>query len=131
MVERQESRMEGRFYPSPEDGNMLKAMFQRQEAFAKRFRLSRNMPPAKISSWIKELCICQVAEQIELLEEVNWKHHKKEKKEIDIEAARMEVIDCWKYLMNQAITLGMTADDFWQYDQRKAEINEKRQKDGY
>lgn len=131
MVERQESRMGRRKVALPKGKDKLDAMYERQEAFVKTFGVSRNMPPADISRWVKEFCLCSVAEQVELLEEVNWKHWKTAKKEIDIEAARFEVVDALKFLMGQAVALGMTADDLYRYDQRKAEINEKRQKDKY
>lgn len=130
-MERQESRMD-RKVRSPKNGmDRLGDMYARQTEFAKTLGLNVNMPPAEVNRWLKELCLCSIMESAELLEETNWKHWKKREKQLDLEAARMEVVDELKFVLSKAIALSMTAEDLFQYFSRKGEINEQRQKDGY
>ncbi len=106
-------------------------MYVKQASFARKLGLTVNMPPAEVNRWLKELCLCSIMESAELLEETNWKHWKKEEKALDLEAARMEVVDELKFVMNKAIALSMSAEDIFQYFSRRGEINEQRQKENY
>lgn len=130
-MERQESKMDKKIR-KPEVGfDRLGDMYAKQLIFAKSFGLSVNMPPAEVNKWLKELCLCSIMESAELLEETNWKHWKKQSKPLDVEAARMEVIDELKFVFSKAIALSMTSEDIYQYFSRKGEINEQRQKENY
>ena len=130
-MQRQESRMDGKTRRPLGGLDMLTDMYRQQVGFARRLGLSVNMPPAEVNRWLKELCLCSIMESAELLEETNWKHWKRSEKPLDLEAARMEVVDELKFVMNKAIALSMSAEDIYQYFSRKGEINEQRQKEGY
>lgn len=130
-IERQESRMDGKTYKPLEGLDRLEDMYGQQASFAAKLGLSKNMPPADVNRWLKELCLASFMENAELLEETNWKHWKKKTKPLDLEAARMEVIDELKFVMNKAIALSMSSEDIFQYFSRKGEINEQRQKESY
>lgn len=131
-MERQKSSMiKGKTYDVRAGQDRLGQMFDDQLKFARQFGLTPNMPPAEVNRWLKELSLCAIMENAELIEELNWKHWKKTTKPLDLEAARMEVVDDLKFLMSKAIALSMTAEDLYQYFSRKGEINEERQKSGY
>ncbi len=123
--------MDVKVYKPFGDLDKLEDMYSQQLFFAKGLGLGVNMPPAEVNRWLKELCLCSIMESAELLEETNWKHWKKVTKKLDLEAARMEVVDELKFVLNKAIALSMTSEDIYQYFSRKGEINEQRQKEGY
>jgi NTP pyrophosphatase (non-canonical NTP hydrolase) len=131
MSERQICKMGEGKKPTFEGMDRLGTMFARQAKFAERFFNVGKMTQNEREQWVKEMCLCDVDETMELLNEVNWKHWKKTKKDIDVEQARFEVADKACFLLNIALLLGMDAESLFQYFMRKAQINNERQAKSY
>jgi hypothetical protein len=106
-------------------------MFAKQEEFAKKFFDVKSMGPKEREEWLKEMCVADIAESVELMNETRWKHWKKNQPPMDIEQARFEVADKMAFLINMALLLGMDAEALFQYHSRKVEINAERQKANY
>ncbi len=130
-IDRQISKMGEKQYSVKPGRDRLGTMFFSQEEFAKRFFDLKGLSPREREKWLKEMIMADIVESVELLNETNWKHWKKQTKEMDLEQARFEVVDKFKFLMTCALLLGMDAEMFFQMNQRKAEINAERQENNY
>jgi hypothetical protein len=62
---------------------------------------------------------------MEVLNEINYKHHKKEKV-INEDKVKEELIDCQKYLMNLMILWKITPQEFIEIFNKKSDIVEAR-----
>lgn len=60
----------------------------------------------------KEFVLQMADEDFELLREINWKHHKLVKKELDYERIRLELVDIFKFWLNICIIWGVEPKDF-------------------
>jgi NTP pyrophosphatase (non-canonical NTP hydrolase) len=127
MLERQVCKMGENKKTTFEGMDRLGTMFARQAKFAERFFNVGKMTQVEREQWVKEMCLCDVSETMELLDEVNWKHWKKTRKDVDIEQARFEVADKVCFLLNIAMLLGMDAESVFQYFMCKVQINFERQ----
>ena len=130
-MERQACEMKGGRKAVLPGQDRLGTMLTNQASFAKRYFDVTKLTQAERERWIKEMCLCLMAETAELLDEVNWKHWKKTQKNLDTEQARFEVADLQCFLFNLSMLLGMDAEALFQYYMRKAEINRERQAVGY
>lgn len=130
-MDRQLSQMDGKVRRVEPGKDRLETMLIRQKRFATGFFNTKAMGPAEREEWIKEMCLADIVETVELLNETRWKHWKKGGKPMDAEAARFEVADKLCFLLNIADLLEMNAESLFQHHQRKLDINEKRQKEGY
>lgn len=130
--DRQESKLSPKKFSVIPGRDRIGTMMAKQEAFMQTLGIDfKNMPPAERDKIIKECCLAAMVENVELLNEVNWKSWKKTKKPLDVEAARFEIIDDLCFLLEKAIILGMDSEMLFQYFLRKVEINEERQKNSY
>lgn len=66
----------------------------------------------------------------EAMGEIGWKPWATSK-HINRDAYCNELIDTWHFLMNMALVVGMTADEFSGRYFKKLELNVKRQREGY
>ena len=71
-----------------------------------------NFTGADKIRWTKEYLLCIMKEGTEALDELNWKHHTREDKEINLKNVYIELIDMQKYLWGLMHIWGMTYDDF-------------------
>ncbi len=126
-MDKQVCKMKGGRKVAPIGMDRLGAMVQAQAKFASRFFDISKLSQAERERWLKEMCLCMTAETMELLDMVNWKHWRKQLKELDVEQARFEVADMQCFLFNIGILLGMDAEAMYQYYTRKVEINHERQ----
>lgn len=130
--DRQVCEMKGKKFSVKAGRDRMGTMFHRQEEFMKAVGLDLvSMPPVERERLIKECCLADIVESVELLNEVNWKPWKRTKKPLDLEQARFEVVDKLCFLLEMAMALGMDAETLFQYHSRKVEINHERQTDGY
>lgn len=88
-------------------GNMLAD----QSAFCRRLAELGRLPVGA-EAQTKEFCLQLVAEAVELLDEVNWKHHRKADKAVDRGSLLAEAVDVQKFLINVLVAHGVTEDEF-------------------
>jgi len=72
---------------------------------------------------------CLSQENAEFVDSFPWKHWKKQ--EVNIQNARVEVVDMFHFLMSMAQVLGMSEEDFFQAYLKKNSVNHKRQDGDY
>lgn len=77
--------------------------------------------------WILQWTRAIVHEATELEDAFNWKHWKN-KKEIDWENVKEEIIDLWHFLLSLTIDAGLTANDVINEYLKKNEENYNRQR---
>lgn len=65
--------------------------------------------------WTKEYLLCIVDECMEVLEQLDWKHHKPEPKQINIDNLGIELIDIQKFLWGLCKIWDITEDKFNEY----------------
>lgn len=112
--------------------DMLETMFKTQKDFHKRLNPDfEGVPESGREDKLARTARNIMMEGAELMDQLNWKEWKKTKKQVEWEQVRYEIADIMAFLMNAAIEAGMTAEDFFQFYMRKAEVNVKRQENKY
>jgi dimeric dUTPase (all-alpha-NTP-PPase superfamily) len=103
----------------------MKDIFEKQASFNKNFiDSSANLEAKQV--FTKDVILHLSHELHEILDEINWKMHKSHTKDIDVSRIKEEVIDSFKYLLNIAITWGITAEEFVEMFYSKSFVVEKR-----
>jgi dimeric dUTPase (all-alpha-NTP-PPase superfamily)/uncharacterized HAD superfamily protein len=100
-------------------------IWQKQSEFNRKF-IEDNASLSKKQSYTKDTIVHLEHELHEILDEINWKMHKKTEKEVDVDKVKEEVIDSFKFLLNIAITWGMTPEEFTELFFNKSEFVERR-----
>ena len=80
--------------------------------------------------WVLNYCRAMSQEVAELTDSVPWKWWARYQK-LDLQNARVEVVDLFHFLISLAQVLGMSADDVFEAYVKKNEINFQRQENGY
>ncbi len=80
--------------------------------------------------WVLNYTRALQQELAELTDSVPWKWWAKYQN-FDEQNARVEVVDCFHFLVSIAQVLGMTADDIHQAYLKKNAVNHQRQETGY
>lgn len=81
-------------------------------------------------AWTKTFQQQLVHEAGEVLDEINWKHHKKTRKDVDRTKLLFELVDVLKFWMNIAAVWGFTANelqDAWDTKTRLVEARYKKE----
>lgn len=130
-MERQKCEMQGRRFGLTGPQDRLLAMFKAQENFARRFVDFSTLTDTERDIQLQKFSVAGIMEGAESLEETNWKHWKKTKKELDREAYLFEVCDKLAFMFNEVLTLGYSEEDLFQHFMRKVEINHDRQEKKY
>lgn len=86
---------------------------------------------AEVQKFIPQIMFALVCELGEIGDEINWKHWKKTKREVNHKNLRMELIDAFHFLLEIMIMCGMNADSIHQGYFNKMAENNRRQNDGY
>jgi dimeric dUTPase (all-alpha-NTP-PPase superfamily) len=89
-----------------------------------------SMTEEEQAKWVLNYTRAMNQEIAELIDSVPWKWWAKYQ-ELDIQNARVEVIDLFHFLISIAQVLGMDADDVYQAYVKKNEVNHQRQDSGY
>jgi dimeric dUTPase (all-alpha-NTP-PPase superfamily) len=100
----------------------LKEMYEIQKQFTKKFFKSQGLSIDDIANnkeelvkWNKEYILALIAEATEVLNEVDWKMHKKMNLPTDARDRLLEEsIDVLKFLLGLMIVNGFTCDDIYQ-----------------
>jgi len=76
--------------------------------------------------FLKDLCIHLNSETFEVLGEINWKTHRREKKTIDESRLLFEMVDVLKYAMSLPASWGFTAEQIEEVFMKKSRIIEQK-----
>jgi len=106
----------------------LESIFKMQKSLEKMMNLDRY--PKDVEGKISVLCTAIIHEAVELQRTTNWKWWKKPLP-FDKDAAREELIDIWHFVIQASLELNMTPDDILKEYQKKNQVNQERQKNGY
>lgn len=104
----------------------LKTLFEMQESFDRYVKENRKLPDFSKDEWVQKECIALFTELSEVLEEVNWKWWKN-KKEVDYDKVKEELIDVFHFFMSLCLKLGMGADELFDRYMAKNKENFDRQ----
>lgn len=109
----------------------LEIMFAMQYELSKRTGIDHQaLNDEERIQWILNYARGLQQEVAELIDSVPWKwwaHYQK----MDLQNARVELIDVFHFLISIAQVLGMSAEDFFQVYCKKNKINHCRQDSGY
>ncbi|MCH8475674.1 MAG: dUTPase [Opitutales bacterium] len=109
----------------------LEQIFQMQEQLNRRIGVDlNNLSPEEQTKWVLNYTRALTQETSELVDSVPWKWWAKYQ-ELDLQNARVEVVDLFHFLVSLAQVLGMTAEDVFQSYVKKNEVNHRRQDSGY
>ena len=122
-------------YQNNKSVDKLHILFDLQKTFDDYIKEKRNLDYSDIEKWIRKMCIAIITEACELNDACNWKWWKN-KKDIDWNNVKEEVVDLWHFLLSLSIKIGLTPEDLInEYIQKNIE-NYNRQlgnseRDGY
>jgi len=117
--------------PEQPSQDMLRDLFRMQQALNQRIGVhTESMSEEDQTKWTLNYCRAMGQELAELTDSVPWKWWAKYQK-LDIQNARVEVVDMLHFLISMAQVLGMSADDVYAAYLKKNEVNFKRQESGY
>lgn len=80
--------------------------------------------------WTLNYSRAMIHEAAELADSCDWKWWSDDPP-IDLQNARVEVIDLWHFLISASMVVGLTADDVLDLYRQKHAINKQRQQQGY
>ncbi len=92
--------------------------------------ITDQMDDEQKTEWVLNYCRAMSQEIAELTDSVPWKWWAKYQK-LDLQNARVEVVDLFHFLISLAQVLGMDAEDLYNAYLKKNEVNFKRQNSGY
>ena len=111
--------------------DQLDELFRMQKALNQRIGVdTRSMSTEQRQQWVLNYCRAMSQEIAELTDSVPWKWWARYQ-EVDLQNARVEVVDLMHFLISAAQVLGMSASDVFEAYVKKNEVNFKRQDDGY
>lgn len=111
--------------------DMLQTLFDMQESLNKRIGVNPyELSEKEQAEWVLNYTRAASQELAELVDSVPWKWWAKYQ-EMDLQNARVEVIDLFHFIISLAQVLGMTAEDVHDLYLKKNEVNFKRQDTGY
>ena len=109
----------------------LEEIFKMQYELNKRIGIdAATLSEEEQVKWTLNYIRALQQEAAELTDSVPWKWWAKYQK-LDLQNARVEVVDMMHFLISIAQVLGMTADDFHQAYLKKNAVNHNRQDSGY
>ena len=98
-------------------------IFRLQEALNTRIGVKLDgIDDAERTRWVLNYTRAMQQEIAELIDSVPWKWWAKYQK-LDLQNARVEVVDLFHFLISLAQTLGMTAEDVFAAYVKKNEVN--------
>lgn len=98
-------------------------------AQAKGNRVEDHGPNGLPNIWMRNYLRALQAEAVELENSLLWKWWSKDK--VDLQNARVEIVDMLHFLISLSLASGMTAEDLYLMYCKKHEVNNKRQEQGY
>jgi dimeric dUTPase (all-alpha-NTP-PPase superfamily) len=114
-----------------ETPDQLRELFRMQQSLNERIGVrTDSMSETEQVTWLLNYCRAMTQELAELTDSVPWKWWAKYQK-IDLQNARVEVVDLFHFLISAAQVLGMSADDVFNAYLKKNAVNFLRQESGY
>ena len=114
-----------------EKPDQLRELFRMQQPLNQRIGVDTgSMDDSARIEWTLNYCRAMSQEIAELTDSVPWKWWAKYQK-LDLQNARVEVVDLFHFLISLAQVLGMSADDVFAAYLKKNEVNFQRQESGY
>jgi dimeric dUTPase (all-alpha-NTP-PPase superfamily) len=111
--------------------DQLRELFRLQQTLNARIGvLTENLTAEDQARWVLNYCRAMSQEIAELTDSVPWKWWAKYQT-LDLQNARVEVVDLFHFLISLAQVLGMSADDVYQAYLKKNAVNLQRQETGY
>ncbi|HIG27241.1 MAG TPA: dUTPase [Verrucomicrobiales bacterium] len=111
--------------------DQLGELFRMQRSLNERIGvITDQMDDEQKTEWVLNYCRAMSQEIAELTDSVPWKWWAKYQK-LDLQNARVEVVDLFHFLISLAQVLGMDAEDLYNAYLKKNEVNFKRQNSGY
>ena len=113
----------------------LEELYELQKSFTERFFAEKHnltldqvrKDKNRLVKWNKEYILALIAEATEVLNEVDWKMHKKMNLPTDARARLLEEsIDVMKFLMGLMIVNGFSCDEIYSMFKTKSAVVEKR-----
>jgi dimeric dUTPase (all-alpha-NTP-PPase superfamily) len=89
-----------------------------------------NQDPRMQNMWLLEFTRAITQENSELVDSLQWKWWKKNQT-MDLQNAKVEIIDLFHFLISAAQVAGMSADDVFEAYLKKNAVNHQRQDTGY
>jgi len=90
----------------------------------------RQAPPEAVRDWVLNYARAIIHEAAELEDSCNWKWWSNDPP-IDLQNARVEVIDLWHFLISASIVVGLGPEDVHDVYRQKWRVNRSRQERGY
>ena len=87
-------------------------------------------PAHAVRDWLLHFARAIIHEAVELSDSCNWKWWSDDPP-VDMQNARVEVVDLWHFLLSATIVAGMTPADLFEVYRQKWEVNRRRQGAGY
>lgn len=109
----------------------LERLLQLQRELEGKFYDPANQSLRGKEVWTKEHIMSIVAESMELLDLINWKHWKTKTKTINREEIKKEFIDLLHFVLAIAVVWELSADEIYEAYRIKHEINLRRHEEGY
>jgi len=97
-------------YQNDQESDKLEMLFDLQNTFDEYIKEKRNLDYSNKEYWIQQMCRCIITEACELNDATNWKHWKN-KKDIDWNNVKEEIIDLWHFLISISIKVGLKSED--------------------
>ncbi|NLZ88320.1 MAG: dUTPase [Clostridiales bacterium] len=107
----------------------LDDIFRLQKAFNDDLIARRKLEGITADEWIQKYMLAMLSEMAELLDEVNFKCWK-DKKPVDLPAAKEELVDILHFFVSMCIKLEMTSDELHAIYVQKNRENFSRQQGG-
>jgi len=113
----------------------LDIIFQYQKMFDDELIEKRGLAGISMEEWIQKETLAMLSELAELIDEVNFKWWKN-KKPVDPELVKGELVDILHFFVSMCLKTGMTADELYERyrDKNKENFDRqhgKSQKSGY
>lgn len=112
-----------------EEKDRLNQIWQRQLDFNRNFFNEKTISIKERQARTKDMILCLIAELTEVLENINYKEHEN-KKEVDIQKVKEEIIDVFKYTLCLMQAWNFSDEELFSEFQRKSEIVENKFKNG-
>ncbi len=111
--------------------DMLQDLFDKQMALNRRIGVNPSeMDDAERTQWVLNYTRATSQELAELVDSVPWKWWAKYQT-LDMQNARVEVVDLFHFIISLAQVLGMDAKDVHDLYNQKNKLNFQRQDSGY
>ncbi len=104
----------------------LETIFKYQKSFDDELIEKRNLQNIGMEEWIQRETLAMMSELSELIDEVNFKWWKN-KKPVDVDRVREELVDVLHFFSSMCIKSGMDADELFDRYMAKNKENFDRQ----